>query len=422
MRNSRLAILVLCLLAPPLACGAAAGDQSASALDASFASQIGLAAPAAPAPPAFTLSLGAFRGTYGPVCSSMDLNTFLRQFDPQELLAQVQQSLLAGAQASISNYLVTLAYSAPTLASVLDMTDRQLAARFAAFSQTCASQQMRSAVQQSEASIGRAADQCFAVQIGRGTAPTEAFRRCSIARDFDALGIPAAMTTLDFLRLHTDLTLTPRLEALIELLPDQRIAAGSLQTRPPRASLAAYSDSIKARARLALDQMIDAGQPNADVCGADAVLHAPAAACLPESASAVVSSPAFRSARLLGPVARVMFKEALSDQIAVTAVYSDLLDLSRQIAASNLRSDSGAGAGEMMMRQRAIQDQIAHLRAQADLQVKLQDSKLRLARTQLLALQKVQADLKNAADGLQQAPPAGRFSINSLLRLFQSAP
>jgi hypothetical protein len=59
------------------------------------------------------------------------------------------------------------------------------------------------------------------------------------------------------------------------------------------------------------------------------------------------------------------------------------------------------------------------LLGQADLQLKLQESKLKLARTQLLALERAQAGLRVAADELQAKQNGPAFRVSSVLRLFQ---
>jgi AraC-like DNA-binding protein len=421
--NANLATLGVILAALTAGPPAAASD-SISIDDARFASQIGTPAAAsgadrtsAPLPP----WSGDFRGTSGQTCAGLDLNTFLHHFDPHELLAELRQSLLSGAQLQITNYLVALAYSAPTLASVLDMADRQLATRFNAFAQTCNSQQTRAVgLHDAERRMANASDQCFAREIARGTAPTGAYRRCSIARSFDELEVPAALSTIDFLRRHSDIAITPRIESLLSLLPDERIAGGSYQMRPPKMSLGTLSDALQARSRLALNQMIDGAGPAVIAeCVLDSILDPSGPACLPRSASTVVGSPAFRGARLLGPAARSIFKDALSGQIAVTAIYSDLLDLTQQVARMSLRGTSDASAGEVLSRQRVLQEQVARVLLQADLQMKLQESKLKSARTQLLALERAQSDLRAAGEALQveERPPV--FSIKDALRLFQ---
>src|SRR5258708_5281153 len=144
---------------------AVAPDAPVSIDDARFGAEVGLApeshTPSIPTagPP----STADFRGTSASTCASLDLNAFLHTFDPHELLNELRQSLISGAQSAVSNYLIALAYSAPTLASVLDMTDRQLATRFSAFAQTCGAQQVRLVgVQDGGRLLAQASEQCFA--------------------------------------------------------------------------------------------------------------------------------------------------------------------------------------------------------------------------------------------------------------------
>jgi AraC-like DNA-binding protein len=403
---------------------AAVADDSVSIDDIRFASQIGtpvLSRTTSLSPPQ-PLQATDYRGSGGSFCSALDLDTFLRQFDPHELLNELRQSLLSGAQSEISNYLIALAYSAPTLASVLDMTDRQLHARFTAFSQTCASQQVRAvASQDAERRLAQASDQCFELETSRGAAPTDAYRICTVSRRLDGLALPATLTTLDFLRQHSDLTVTPRIKSLLAMLPDEQIVGGSYQVRPPQTTLGRLSDAIAARSRLALNRVIEGAPPDGIAeCAADSILNPTGPVCLPRTALEVVQSPALRGARLLGPAALSMFKDALSNQIAITAVYADLLELGQQIAGMNLRFSSDASASEIRSRQRTLQDQVVRLLGEADLRFKLQQSKLQLARTQLVALERSRADLQAQSDALQTQRSLPGTGLITLLRLFQN--
>jgi hypothetical protein len=67
-----------------------------------------------------------------------------------------------------------------------------------------------------------------------------------------------------------------------------------------------------------------------------------------------------------------------------------------------------------------LQRAVADLLGQADLQVKLQEYRLRVARTQLLALERVEADLDARATALQTETQLPSFSGRGLLRLFQN--
>jgi hypothetical protein len=169
-----------------------------------------------------------------------------------------------------------------------------------------------------------------------------------------------------------------------------------------------------------LDRVMTGAPPTKiEECGADSILSPTGPACLPKSAFEIVNSPAFRGARLLGPAALSIFKDALSGQIAVAAVYADLLELGQTIAEMNLRIGSDASAGEILSRQRTLEDQMRRLLSQADLRLKVQQSKLQLARTQLLALERSRADLQARTDALQGQSGSPGFSSIDVLRLFQ---
>jgi hypothetical protein len=416
-------LVILVATSGTVAAGPATVDStSVSVEDTRFASQIGSLAT-----PSSSLDLAArshlpveFRGTNTQSCASVDFNTFLHRFDPNELLAELRQSLLSGAQSAVSNFLVMLAYSAPTLTSVLDMSDRQLGARFNAFAQTCASQQLRAAgPRDALRRLADAGEQCFAQEVARGTPPTGAFRRCSVFGSFEALTLPASLSTLDFVRRHSDLAISPRIELLFGLLPDERIVGGNYQVRPPKASLHALSDSVRIRSRLALDQLLDGSHVAVAECASDSIADTTGLACLPHTALGLVDSPSFRAARFLGPVARSMFKDALSGQIAVTALYADLLDLSQRIKHMNLRSDSGASADEMSSRRNTLRSEVKRLLEEADVLVALEEMKLRSTRTQMLAVERVQRDFQSESEAMVNHGEKTSPALLPLLRIFQ---
>jgi hypothetical protein len=178
--------------------------------------------------------------------------------------------------------------------------------------------------------------------------------------------------------------------------------------------------SVQARSRVALQQLIESSAPLiVPECALDSIFDSSVPACLPHSAALAVDSPAFRGARLLGPAARSLFEDALSGQIAVTAVYSELLDLAQQIAQMSLRSTSDATSEEILARRQSLHERVRQLFREADLLVKLQESRAKAARTQLLALERAQTDLRTASDGMQTQEKPGTLSIGVVLRLFQ---
>ena len=409
---------LVCFLVGP----AFADTGQASLDDTRFASQIGAPAfsyhqPQSASQPSTSVD---FRGTTGPSCASLDLDTFLNQFDPNELLAELRQTVLSGAQSAISNFILALAYSAPTLTSVLDMADRQVGSRFNAFAQTCASQQLRIVgAQSADRRIAEAGEQCFAQEVARGTTPTAAFRRCTVFRSFDALKVPASLSTLDFVRQHSDLAMTPRTESLLALLPDERIVAGSYQLRPPKVSLQSLTDSVRSRSWVALDRLLDASDSTVAECSAESLTDSSSLGCLPRPGIELIDSPAFRAARLLGPVTRSIFKDALSSHIAVVELYTDLLDLAQRIDRMNLRGDSNASGDEMQSRKKTLKSHVGRLLEEADLRMKLEEIRLQSARTQMIAAERAQQELRIEAEGLRDRGGGMSLGNGFLFRLFQ---
>jgi len=99
-------------------------------------------------------------------------------------------------------------------------------------------------------------------------------------------------------------------------------------------------------------------------------------------------------------------------------VYSDILELGQQLSTMSLRADGDATAEEVLSRQHSLQQETTRLLGQADLRVKLQESRAALARLQLLALQRAQADLRTQASNLNAEQRAPGFGLHDLLRVF----
>jgi hypothetical protein len=372
----------------------------------------------APAPGA-ALSFGGGRRLG---CAGVDFNGFLRSFDPAELLAEMRDSLLHGAQAAAGNYLLTLAYASPTISSVLDMMDKKYSARYSAFALGCNAQHTGVGAGQADARrMAEAADQCFDQEAQRGTAPTEAYRRCSILRSYDALDLPATASTADFLRKYTHVNVTRDVEALLALLPDERIDQGNYQIRPASMTFASMSERLRGQARAALDR-VDAGADPASIpaCSPDSLLGTAASgdACLPPDAAGLVTSRAFRGARLLGTAARTLFKDALSTQIAGAAMYSNVLELFQQVGRVDVRDGAGADAAHASARRRQLRAAVADLLVEAETQVKAQAARQQLVQSQMLALEQVESDLRARSKAAQAESQAPEFGMRDLLRLF----
>lgn len=423
-----MACWLLLTAAPALGREDALYSNQVSAEDARFGSAVGAGSqwqsglPNAGIPDPLRGAGATFGGGARLSCTGVDFNGFLRSFDPAELISEIRTSLLTGAQAAASNFLITLAYSNPTVSSVLDMLDKRYSARFDAFAQACNAQADRARGQEAGArAMADAGDECFGQEVARGTAPTEAYRRCSVLHALDEFDIPAAAPLGDFLRKYTTVNMTQEFEALLALLPDQRIEQGNFQIRPPQMTVPALSDLLRGLARRALDR-IDGGTDPGSIpaCSAPAMLGRAAApdGCLPPAAMSLVTSQAFRSARLLRPASRALFKDALSSQIALTTLYSNLLDLFQQSARIDTRSDAAADAAQASARRKQLRESIGDLLAEVDTQVKAQEARASMVRSQMLALEQVEATLDAHSRNAAAQSDSAHFGLRDLLHLF----
>jgi hypothetical protein len=359
-------------------------------------------------------------------CAGVDFNGFLRSFDPSELIGELKNSLLSGAQAAASDFLISLAYADPTVASVLDMLDKRYSARFSAFAQACNAEAARArGLAAGARSMADADDQCFGQEIDRGTAPTEAYRRCSIQHSFDGLDIPAALPLADFLTQYTHVNVTPQLQGLFALLPDERVANGAYQTKPPQATVSGMTDRLRSLSRGALERL-DTGVDPATIpdCTPDLLLGqaADGSVCLPRNSAALVSSGAFQSSKLLGSASRSLFNDALSTQIAIGEMYSNLLDLYQQAAQIDVRTGATADAAHAQARQHKLREEIAELLGEVDLQAKAQEARAHLVRSQMLALEQVAAGLNARGKAARAEQRSPQFGMRDLLRLFTDHP
>ena len=80
---------------------------------------------------------GGFGGRVALTCSGLDYSGFLTGFDVHTWLNDLKAQFLSGAQAAALSYLVTLAYSNPTIASVLDLMDHSYQTKFTTFQSAC---------------------------------------------------------------------------------------------------------------------------------------------------------------------------------------------------------------------------------------------------------------------------------------------
>lgn len=375
-------------------------------------------------PPASLTTGATFGGEVQVGCSGVDLNGFLQTFAPTELLTELRQMLLSGAQAAVANYLITLAYSSPSIASVLDMLDKQYAARFFAFTQACNAQANRARGESLGATrMAEAGNECYGQEVASGASPTVAYRICSVQHLFTNLNLPATASTAQFLGRYTTWNPTPDSNALLALLPDGRITNGAFQIRAPRLTVSSMTSRYRSLSRAALDR-IDSGTDPSQIpaCDSNALLATTSdpGGCLPADALPTVSSAAFHSVRLLDPTARILYKDALASQIAVSAMYSRLLDLYERTDRIDAKPGVAADAAEIRARQTRLHAAIGNLLDEANVLARAQEARAGLARAQIEALNAVQAQTAARAGAMANARAEPQFGMRDLLRLFSN--
>lgn len=361
-------------------------------------------------------------------CSGIDFKAFLNGFKPQELLSDLTGTLRNGAQAAATNYVIALAYSNPTIASVLDMMDQRYSARFHAFAEQCNAAQAR-ARGESEGARQMAAgqDQCFSRRVAEGGSPTEAYRDCAKAATIASMNLPAGLDLKAFMRDYSSINVTHELEVLLGLLPDTRTSAEGVQMKPPVLSIAGAKANIEDRVTLAINAIVDGTSPN-DIpdCAAEAIASAssgPADRCIPPSAAALVRSPAFLGARLLPSPEQALYVAALSQQVASVDVRARVVELRQQIARLAPKPSSAATADDVGARRDALLREMDRLEVDARALEDLAAAKAQLARTQILAMQRAGNRLQATQAGAERMKVADRSAfVGGLRALFGIAP
>jgi len=369
-----------------------------------------------------------FGGKAALSCSGIDYKAFLNGFKPQELLSDLTGSLRNGAQAAATNYVIALAYSNPTIASVLDMMDQRYSARFQAFAEQCNAAQAR-ARGESEGARQMAAgqDQCFSRRIGEGASPTEAYRDCAKAATIASMNLPAGLDLKAFMTDYSSVNVTRELEVLLGLLPDTRTSADGVQIKPPALSIAGAKANIEDRVINAIDAIVAGTSPD-DIpdCAPEAIATAitgPNDRCIPASAAALVRSPAFLGARLLPSPEQALYAAALAQQVASVDIRARVVELRQQIAKLAPKPAAAASAEDVGGRRDALLREVDRLEGDARALEELAASKAQLARTQILAMQRAGNRLQAAQSGAERMKLADRSAfVGGLRALFGIAP
>jgi hypothetical protein len=400
-----LRIALVCSVAAPLLAEAAGPlyDASATTREVRFGGTVGSGVLWTPSTPQ-SLGAAGFAGRAALTCSGLDYGAFLKGYDAGDFLRELRNQFISGAQAAAMNYLIVLAYSNPTIASVLDTMNHSYSAKFGSFQLACNTQEAkRQGLSEGARRMAAAQDQCYESQVDNGASPTQAYQACADEETLGSLaaGLPAAKSVLDFIRDHTSLQPTAAVTALFGLLPDTRIGANGLEVSPPRVTLYQFNQNAEVRIANALQRVLDGDAPaTVQDCAPQSYFVEPSdpgEACLPGNFAGVIQSPAFLGARGLSPSGKQLYRDALASQIAIAATRSAILDLMSQVRQLNVRDGGGASANDVLERKKELQEQIAVLGREADALQAFQQAKANTIRTQILATDLASSTVEEAA-------------------------
>ncbi len=397
----------------------------ASSDELRFGGTIGSGRQWAPHTPQASASVG-FGGRTALTCSGLDYSGFVRSFDASAFLNDMKNQLLGGAQAAVATYLITLAYSNPTFASVMDLMNQSYHEKFSMFQTQCDAQEARRRGMEAGARrMAEAQNQCYEREVNNGSSPSDAYQTCANEATLGpiAAALPAGKSMIDFLKQYTNMNVTTEVEKLLGLLPDERVSASGHEVRPPLISLYQFERNIESRSANALNLiLVDRAPVSIPDCAPNDYFSAPGSpndACLPPTVVNVVQSPAFLAARQLSPEARKLYVDALSGQISIAAIEGSILDVMSQIRKMDVKPGAGAQGQEVQERKRALEEQVGLLQREVAALRDLQAAKADLVRTQLLAMDAVNQHLTR----VEQTKPPKRgtnLTLDTFKALFGS--
>ena len=368
-----------------------------------------------------------FGGRTALSCSGIDFQGFLRGFNPNEYLNDMKNTMIGGAQSAATNYLLATAYANPTLASVLDMMNKSYTARFGAFQQACNAQESKMrGMDAGGRRMAEAHNQCFEAQVQQGASPTQAYQYCSneetLGQFASSEKLAAAQDTMDFLKNNTSLNVTKEFESVLGLLPDERITENGHEMSPPKTTLYTVHRLITERSNIALNKILDGENPaSIPDCGSvdlsDGSDPGPVG-CLPMNAQNIVNAPAFKAAKQLDAPSRAIYTSALSSQVAISTIRSHIIELYNQLTMMDVKQGGKAKADDVIERRKSMMDEIERLQREADAMQSYQDAKAKMAKTQIMALERVGHDIENTRSLYNSKSAENSTNVGSLLKRF----
>lgn len=378
-----------------------------------------------------------FGGHAGLSCSGLNYQAYIRSINPNEVVKKYIDVYTKGAQAAAFNYLLSLAYSNPTVASILDTMNNDYSQQFSAFAKQCSlDEAKRMGAERGARKMAEAKNECYESQVKAGVGAAQAYDNCkseSSAFSYVAIhSLPASKAIGDFLKDYTNIDVNQKMDSMLGLFGDQVVTSNGLEMKPPKTTIYAMNENVARRTRIAL-QMIMNGMPGSSIrncTGQDLMdppmgANNPADACLPAETRGVVATPGFAAANQLEPGARNMYVDALSSQIAIASIRDNLVNLENRIVQLTINPSADVSTDTVEKKKKELLGKISAMQGQADALQRLQVAKSQIAKTQIASLQQVMR--QNAAVAAQVKRDTGsddlwwtpQSILRNLLRLSQ---
>ncbi|MDD5278639.1 MULTISPECIES: hypothetical protein [Acidithiobacillus] len=385
-----------------------------------------------------TANIG-FNGSLGVSCSGINPEAFIQSINPTAIINKFKNTLIGGTQAALENYLLATAYSNPTLASVMNMENKTLNLNFSQFASQCSMQQAKAmGANMGARKMAQAHNECFEQQIASGVGASQAYTNCvnssSALSSIVSNKLPESFGNIGFLKNYTNMNVTTRIESLMGLLQDTKVGdnsagSASLVVKPPETTVYDMNANMQTHVAYALNEILG-GTPASQIpdCTSSA-LNKPAAAdsgtgaCLPSQARNIVGSSGFSAAEELPPQAQSLYVSALSGQIAITDIRSQIIKLyqdvektSLKIASSSSSTSSTASATttDLLNKKKSLMKQISMLQNQVNAMQNYENSKARIAQSEVAAVQLNESQLRNLTN--QNEPnPVSNTNPNGVL-------
>jgi len=368
-----------------------------------------------------TANIG-FSGNIGIGCSGINPQAFIQSINPTQIINNIKNTLISGSEAGLENYLLATAYSNPTLASVMNMENKTLNAKFNMFASQCSMQQAKAeGAALGARKMAEAHNECFEQQIAAGVGPSQAYNNCidtnSALSAIVSNKLPESFGNIGFLKNFTNMNVTNRVESLLGLVQDTKVGDNSsgkaaVEVRAPTTTVYKMNANMASHVQYALQQIL-AGTPASQIANCtSADLNKPASsysgACLPAQARNIVDSSGFKAAEQLPPTAQNLYASALSGQIAIADIRGQIIKLYNQIDEMELKNKSTAKTkattNAFLKKKEDLMKQISALENQVNAMQNYENAKTKIAQTEVAAVELNESQIASEAKMVPHIP------------------